>query len=122
MGGYGVRQFTWRRRLFHADLVAQITVLDEGVHALLTGGECSHVGAVALAWNGELLSCPSFPGHKEQVICERWALALSRELGGCATAACGIHYDNAAPEQIKAVLSVSDELLQTALTELKKER
>lgn len=29
----------------------------------------------------------------------------------CITVACGIHYDNASPEQIQAVLAVSDELL-----------
>lgn len=107
-----MRQFELKRTLFGADIIAQVTALDEGIHILLTGGERSHVGAAALARSGELLACPSFPGHKEQVICERWALALSRETGSFATVVCGVHYDNASSEQIKTILYVCDELLR----------
>ena len=117
MGGDDVRQFELRRTLFGADVTAQVTVLDEGVHVLLTGGERSHVGAAALAKDGALLACPAFPGHKEQVVCERWASVLSQATG-CATVCCGIHYDNAKPEQIKAVLCACEELLQGTLVHI----
>ena len=110
-----MKQFELKRTLFGADITAQASVLDEGVHVLLTGGECSHVGAVALAQNGELLACPSFPGHKEQVVCERWALALSRETGGGAVAACGIHYDGLGREQIAEVVGLTDDMLDELL-------
>ena len=116
-----MRQFELKRTLFGADIVAQITVLDEGVHVLLAGGERSHVGAVALAQNGERLACPSFSGHKEQIICKRWALALSKTLGGCVTVACGIHYDHITPEKIQSVLDVCDKLLEETLRRIKKE-
>ena len=116
-----MRQLELKRALFGADITAQVTELDDGVHILLTGGGRSHVGAVALAQNGELLACPSFPGHKEQVVCERWALALSRETGSCAAVASGIHYDHITPEGIQAVLDICDNLLEETLRRIKKE-
>lgn len=116
-----MRQFELKRTLFDADVTARASVLDEGVHVLLAGGERSHVGAVALAQNGELLACPSFPGHKEQTVCEYWALALSRETKSCATVACGIHYDHITPEGIQAVLDICDKLLAETLQRIKKE-
>lgn len=115
MGGHGVRQFERRCTLFGVDITAQVTILDNGVHVLLTGGERSHVGAVALAQNGELLACPSFSGHKERVVSERWALALSRKTRSCATVACGIHYDNATADQISEILHTCDGLLRETL-------
>ena len=116
-----MRQFELKRTLFGADVTAQVTVLDEGIHVLLTGGERNHVGAVALAQNGELLACPSFPGHKERVVSEHWALALSREIGSCATVACGIHYDNATAEQISEILHICDGLLKETLAAIVRE-
>lgn len=113
-----MRQFELRRTLFGADITAQTTVLDEGVHVLLAGGDRSHVGAVALAQNGALLACPSFSGHREQVVAERWAIELSQVVGGCVTVACGIHYDNATREQIETILRTCDELLRETLAGL----
>lgn len=116
-----MRQFELKRALFGADITAQVTLLDDGIHVLLTGGERSHVGAVALAQNGELLACPSFPGHREQVIAERWARALSRETRSCATVACGIHYNNATAEQISEILRICDGLLDEMLAAMARE-
>lgn len=116
-----MRQFELKRTLFGADIIAQVTVLDEGVHVLLAGGERSHVGAVALAQNGERLACPSFPGHKEQAVAERWACLLSERTAGCVTAACGIHYDNATAEQISEILRVCDGLLDEMLAAVTRE-
>ena len=116
-----MRQFELKRTLFGADIVAQITVLDEGVHVLLAGGERSHVCALALAQSGERLACPSFPGHKEQAVAERWACLLSERTAGCVTAACGIHYDHITPEKIQSVLDVCDKLLEETLRRIKKE-
>lgn len=115
-----MRQFELKRTLFGADITVQVTVLDEGVHVLLTGGECSHVGTVALAQNGELLACPYFPGHKEQVVCEHWALAMSREAESCVTVACGVHYGHITPEKIQAVLDICDKLLEETLRRIKR--
>lgn len=81
------------------------------MHVLLTGGQRSHIGAASLAQNGRLLASASYPGHKEQVISDLWAVRLSGQIGQCVTAVCGIHYDNASPEQIRAILTVSGELL-----------
>lgn len=116
-----MRQFELRHTLFGADITAQVTLLDEGIHVLLIGGSRNHVGAVALAQNGKLLACPSFPGHKEQIICQRWAQAISKEVGGCAAVCCGIHYDHITSEKIQSVLDVCDKLLEETLRRIKKE-
>ncbi len=116
-----MREFELKRILFDADIIAQITILDSGVHVLIAGGECSHVGAVALARNGTLIGCLSFEGHREQVICERWAKTLSDLTSGCAAVDCGIHYDNATAEQIEAILQICDDFLSETLTVLKRE-
>lgn len=113
--------FMLTRPCLGADIAAQAAVLDEGIHVLLTGGECSHVRAVALARNGELVACPAFPGHREQAVSECWACALSKEMGACAAVACGIHYDSITPEGIQEVLDVCDMLLEETLRRIKEE-
>ena len=111
-------QFELSQTLLGQTITAQVTQLDQGLHVLLTGGERSHVGAVALAQNGAVTGCLSFPSHKEQVVCERWAALLSQAIGDCVTVACGIHYDNATPKQIGRILAVCEALLEQLLNQI----
>lgn len=107
-----MRRFVLERTLYGRRIFAEVTVLDDGLHILLAGGERTHVGATALAQGGALLACPAYPGHKEQTVCERWAQELSCHTGGCVTVCGGIHYDNATKEQIAEILHVCGELLR----------
>lgn len=110
-----MKQLERKRALFGADITAQVTLLDEGIHVLLTGGGRSHVGAVALAENGRLTGGVNYPGHKEGQVAERWAAVLSGAWHVPVTVACGIHYDNATRGQIDAVLRTCEALLEEIL-------
>lgn len=113
-----MKRFMLEKTLYGKRISAEVTLLDTGLHVLLTGGECTHVGAAALAQGGELLACPSFPAHKEQVVCGRWAREISRQTEGCVTVCGGIHYDNAKPWQIEEILHICEELLREIMDRL----
>ena len=49
----------------------------DGIQILIEGGDRSHIGAVAAACLGECTMVTSFPGHREEIICRRWAEAVS---------------------------------------------
>lgn len=115
-----LRQFTLERELSGSVVRAQVTFLDQGIFVLLAGGQRSHVGTVSLAQNGQVQSRAVYPGHKEQIISDRWAAEISREMDTCVTVACGIHYDNADRELIQAVIDLSEELLGQALQFVKR--
>lgn len=104
-----------------APLRADIARLDEGLHVLLTGGCRTHVGAVTLAEPG----CPPRTllrqSHRDDVLSTRWATALADALHAPVCAACGVHYDNATPGQIRTITAASDDLLRLALERLKSE-
>lgn len=105
------------RTLFDKEITAELRVLDSGCFVLLTGGDARHVGAVSMAKDGCLCSTGEFPGHREAVVAQTWAEALSRQTG-YATVACGIHYDNADRAQIRAILETADSLLAEILAVL----
>lgn len=98
-----------------------LTPLDEGLHVLLTGGCRTHVGAVTLAEPG----CPPRTllrqSHRDDVLSTRWATALADALQAPVCVACGVHYDNATPGQIRTITAASDDMLRLALERLKSE-
>ena len=115
-----MEQFVLKKELFGKRITAQVTRLDSGFHVLLAGGDKSHVGAVGMAHCGKLLYLDAFPSHKEQVICSEWALRISAQCCCDVTVACGIHYENAAMEQIETIVKASDELLQDVLQHIQR--
>ena len=107
------------RVIFEKKITAELRILDSGCFVLLTGGETRHVGAVSMARDGCLRGTEEFPGHREAVVAQKWAVALSRRMG-YATVACGIHYDNADRAQIRKILETTDLLLADILGFLSK--
>lgn len=95
------------------EITVQLTVLDRGVHVLLTGGDSSHAGAVAVAQNGILVHSFSLPNHREKELAERWATSLS-EVYAEAAVTCGIHYDAITQEEITDLLALCEKLLHEA--------
>lgn len=114
--------FTLQQPLLGHTIQMQLTPLDDGLHVLLAGGQRSHVGAVALAQGGRLVAAASYPGHKEQQVAEQWAAALSAAGQTTVTVACGIHYDNATPAQIREILQLCDALLARTLQTLQQQK
>ncbi|MBQ5950554.1 MAG: hypothetical protein IJL66_00185 [Lachnospiraceae bacterium] len=83
---------------------------EEGLTAVLTGGEKTHVGAVVLALprtslKGEGASCDCavvpVPGHKDDVVAKVTAQALCTALGEPVCVSAGIHIDHASAEEIR---------------------
>ena len=102
-----MKTFTVTRTLFGFPLTAAVSVLNDGVHVLLTGGCRTHVGAVTLAEPG----CPPRTllrqSHRDDVLSTRWATALADALQAPVCVACGVHYDNATPGQIRTITAAS---------------
>lgn len=90
-----------------------------GINILIEGGEKGHIGAVAVAEAGALLSSVSFPSHKEGVICEKWAGRISRITGGPVVVEAGVHYDDITKEQIRTVLEALDAELERLVEQIK---
>ncbi|WP_421900382.1 hypothetical protein [Maridesulfovibrio sp.] len=94
----------------------------------LYGGDGPHIGAVALAVPHPGLrdqekvdasvSMLTVCGHKEDELARRISYALATAFNCTVSVACGIHLDNATPQEIKAVLEVSDQILGQALKDL----
>ena len=114
-----MRQFELKRTLLGAVIIAHVTVLDHGVHVLLTGGERTHVGAVSIADPQGILATQQFPAHKDGMVSEGWVRAIS-EAGYCPVAiVAGIHYNGLNRDQIGDVVKVTDEMLSELLHTLK---
>lgn len=87
------------------------TVLDDGIHVLLTGGSRTHMGAISTCLPGEPPETRVFPGHKEHYISEPWARALADHFGVPVCVVCGIHYDNATKAQISEIMDRTNGML-----------
>ena len=84
--------------------------LDYGLHVLVAGGQCSHVGAVSGAGYPEEKTI-SLGTHKEAAVTVHWAKALADAIGEPCTVAAGIHYDGADRALIQKILAACDGLL-----------
>ena len=104
--------------LFGYPIRCRLTRLDDGIHVLLTGGQKSHIGAISTAEPGSPAQTVTFPGHKDQYISAPWAEALAKAAGVRCCTVCGIHYDNATPEQIHTILTETDRLLAEIISRL----
>lgn len=92
-----------------------IDLLDEGVHALITGGEHTHIGAVTIVSPyGELKSI-QYPGHKDGVLADMAAKKLYETCQCPVTVSAGIHYDNITKEEIAEVVQSIEKLLTQAI-------
>ena len=112
-----MRRFEITRKFLGADLTAQVLCLDEGLHVSVFGGTRTHIGAVSIVSPEGLVNTTQFPGHKDGVVSARWAEALSEAGVRPCVVEAGIHYDNLNRQEIDQVVSLTDEMLHTILTE-----
>lgn len=85
-------------------ITVRALLLDEGATVLLTGGVCTHIGAVSLAEPGAPLQTLTRPGHREAVVTEPFAAGLCARLGVPAVVTGGIHYEHAGKALIKEIV------------------
>ena len=115
-----MKRFELKRTLFGADITAQVTVLDDGVHVLLTGGERAHVGAVSVVNPQGDITTQQFQTHKDGVVSEWWAKVISETGYYPIAIVVGIHYDGLNREQIDNVVKLTDDMLDELLHTLKR--
>lgn len=110
-----MRRFEITRPFLGETITALILELEEGVHVSVFGGQRTHIGAVSIAASNGGCTTTQFPGHRDGVVSERWAKALS-ETGYCpAVVEAGIHYDGLSREGIVETVALTDAMLEEAL-------
>ena len=95
------------------------------LHVVITGGEQPHVGAVAVGSqasdepDGIRVALITVPGHKEDVVVEKAAKRLARQLGITVLVAAGMHWDEIDKKGIAQVLEYVDQLTEKILHEVR---
>lgn len=103
------------RRVLNRPVFLVCTVLDEGLHVLLTGGDRSHVGAVSVCEYKDGLCRVSGllrAGHRDDVISRRMASDLAEAFCCTVTVCCGIHYDAIDHAGINEVIACAQEMTE----------
>lgn len=85
------------------------------------GGCAPHAGSVSLAEYTDgtvVLRSLLRETHKDQIVGDRFARELARQLQCTVSVTCGIHYDNATPEQLKEIVACTEDLLSRLLARM----
>jgi len=102
---------------------AHAQYIGKDLHVVMTGGEQPHVGAVAVGMpseeEGTTVALITVPGHKEDVVVEKAARRLSRQLGITVLVAAGMHWDEIDKKGIALVLEHTDLLTEKVLHEVR---
>jgi len=102
----------YEKTVFEKKIVADVTELDSGIHVLLTGGDCTHIGAVSyIDRNSNEEYHFEVKKHKDLIVSKLWADELSRVKNKPVTVACGIHYDNIKIFDIDQIIETTKQLL-----------
>ncbi|WP_320173036.1 hypothetical protein [Maridesulfovibrio sp.] len=109
-------------------LIMTIERMGKDLNVSLYGGDEPHIGAVALAVPhaglrdrekvDSSVSLLTVCGHKEDELARKISHALATACNCTVAVACGIHIDNATPQEIKDVLAAADEMLEKVVGEL----
>lgn len=86
-----------------------------GLNVLLEGGDQGHIGSVSVAVPGMSVQSIVLPGHKEDIVSERWAARLCREKNVPVVVSAGIHFDEMSKEQSAEALEGMDRLLRALI-------
>lgn len=113
-----MNQIELKSQIRDREICAQTVVTDNGIQVIVAGGDKSHIGAVCVVDPKGNATMHCFPGHKEAVITERWALALYKKAGVPVVVSAGIHFDTITKEEIQEVLDKTDTLLHETLMRL----
>ncbi len=87
----------------------------------ITGGCAPHIGSVSVAYtdSGEpVLRTLLLPGHRDDVVSDMFAEALSKKLGATVTVVCGIHYEEPGKDGLELILARARELLDEVLNSI----
>jgi hypothetical protein len=118
--------------VFHIDagvapyqVSAHCQYIGKDLHIVITGGEQPHVGAVAVGTlssdesDGIHVALITVSGHKEDVVVEKAARRLTRQLGITVLVAAGMHWDEIDKKGIAQVVEHADQLTEKILHEVR---
>ena len=79
----------------------------------ITGGCAPHIGSVGTFADGEVhLRKILLPSHRDDVIGDRFAETLTKQLRTTVSVVCGIHYDMPGKEGLRQIVDCTERLLQ----------
>lgn len=106
----------WDVNLFGRGIRIHLYDTGDGINVLIEGGDRSHIGAVAVAGPDTKVQVVTFPGHREDVICKRWAEVLADAFCCPAVVSAGIHYDGIGRLEIQEIVDAMERKLQEIVT------
>ena len=93
---------------------------------ILTGGDCPHLGAVAVAQSRKSLADPlkisattsniSILGHKEDELTRNAASRVASAISANVAVCCGIHVDHISTFEIDGIKLMCNEVIDEAIT------
>ncbi|HIH75451.1 MAG TPA: hypothetical protein HA306_09995 [Methanosarcina sp.] len=116
--------FKITRKVSRIDITLEAKKLGEDYLLTLTGG-IEHVGAVAVGLFDEKSgrsssSVLTLPGHREEQLALDSARQVSRATGRTSVVVVGIHVDDIGLEEIKEIVSVSEEMVENFIASCEK--
>lgn len=106
------------RHVLGERIIAQVLVLDTGIHVSVFGGQKPHIGAVSVIDLEGNCMTQQFTGHCDGAVSEPWAKELARAGYRPVVVEAGIHYDRLNQEQIACVLRNCEQMLREVLKHL----
>ena len=113
-----MRQFELHRTYREKQITALVFQMQKNIHISLHGGDYPHIGAVGIVDPNGICTIMELPSHREGIICSRWTSAFSLSEFRPVVIEAGIHYDSLDSAGIKAVLTLTDDLLKEILCRL----
>ncbi len=112
--------FKLTRKVSRIEITLEVKKLGEDYLLTLTGGE-KHAGAVAVGLFDEKSgrassSVITLPGHREEQLALDSAKRVSRATGKTSVIIAGIHVDNITLEEIKEIVSATEEMIGNFIT------
>ena len=102
-------------------ITASLTRLGADWLVTVTGGCAPHIGSISAArWDGSapVLETVLLPTHRDDVVGSRFASALCHHLRTTVTVVCGIHYDGPSREDLKTIVTGTEDLLRQIQADL----
>ena len=106
------QQFTCT--LLNQRITAEVKHIGPDLQVDIWGGNLPHIGSVTVAVpSGDNIQLEKWvgAGHRDDIICDKFAQALAQASGSIVCVACGIHYDGLTKGGIQAVVASTDGLL-----------
>lgn len=101
------------------DISVKSLWMGRDIFILVQGGD-AHIGAIALANGGEIISTGEIPHHRELELAKYLSIFFSKKLDCCACVCMGIHYDaitRAEIDEIRHIIQFAIPAFQTFISD-----